>query len=344
MQSRLEKKLYQIWYADKKTPWYLYILGFIFNCARRLREFFYTKGWNKSTKIAVPVFVVGNINVGGSGKSPLVAFLVKELQHLGRTPGIISRGHGSDAAKSVNTQSIVKAFSKVSEVGDEALMLQRSTGVPVVVGKNRVKAANKLLEFFPEVDVIISDDGLQHYALQRDLELLVVDGITGFGNQQLLPAGPLREPMTRLESVDLILTKGEALHRSLDCIKTLEFSLKPSRFMGINNSESMELHELKGKTVHAFAGIGHPEQFYSSLEKLGITVIRHALADHASMPVSFFEEHKGNNIVMTEKDAVKYPGVSTENIWYLPVSIFMQPETKKQFMELIQLKIGNLST
>jgi len=210
-------------------------------------------------------------------------------------------------------------------------------------GHFRVAALKYLYQRHPELDLVISDDGLQHYALERTIELAVVDGQRGFGNAHLLPAGPLREPLDRLHNVDQLLCNGIAKHSSLLNHKAIEFSLQPINFTSLDGTQTKSLDAFSGKTVHAFAGIGNPQRFFSELQSLGIRVEQHIVGDHANMPSSFFQKYANNIIIMTEKDAVKYSEVSGENIWYLPVSLTLEKNKQAQFMQMLLNKIKSES-
>ena len=338
MREKLETYLTTLWYSAKKPPVFLRGLSKLFDKQRQSREKKLTKIWSVTTRLNVPVVVVGNITVGGTGKTPIVLFLIQVLRDLGYTVGVISRGYGGSYPK--NSQNVLHKASTAVDVGDEAFMIHQLASVPLAVSSNRVQGAQALLKQYPEIDLIISDDGLQHYQLQRSVEIVVIDGQRGFGNQHLLPAGPLREPINRLASVDLVLQNGHAEHDSLKNIDALQFNLQPKCLIKLNcKTEICEIQKFYGKTVHAFAGIGNPERFFKLLESLGVDLIRHSLTDHALMPKDFFATHKDDIVIMTEKDAVKYPDVFADNFWYLPVEVQMSDADKSNVIEVITDKL-----
>ena len=341
MSKKLENYLTALWYGDKKPNVILRGLSKIFDKARRRLKNKSKASYGDKRQLNVPVIIVGNISVGGTGKTPVVLFLIKELRDLNFTVGVISRGYGGSESK--QHPLILDEVSTAKQVGDEAYMIHQLASVPFAVGSNRVEAAQLLLSDHPEIDVLISDDGLQHYDLERDVEILVVDGQRGFGNTYLLPAGPLREPLSRVDSVDIVLVNGQAQHDSLQNVTALQFDLKPKRLKKLNsNTEVCELQKFYGKTVHAFAGIGNPERFFKLLESMGIELIRHQLRDHGRMPAEFFVKHKKDILIMTEKDAVKYPDIFAENFWYLPVDVEMSSETKTKVIEVLSNKLREI--
>ena len=248
-----------------------------------------------------PVIVVGNISVGGTGKTPLITWLAQRAVELDLTVGIVSRGYGGHAEQ--YPLEVTRAASP-AETGDEPWLLHNRLGCRVVVAPNRA-AAVKVLE--PDVDLILSDDGMQHYAMPRVAEILVVDSERGFGNGWLLPVGPLREPKTRVESVDCVVVNGK------------DFILQPRHLVNAKTGEVVDLLTLEGQAVHAVAGIGHPARFFRTLEKLDMDVQPHAFEDHHPFKATDIDFGDDLPIVMTEKDWVKCREFVTERCWYLPV-------------------------
>jgi subfamily B ATP-binding cassette protein MsbA len=285
-------------------------------------------GWRRrwlgsrgSWKSSVPVVVVGNISVGGTGKSPLVIELVNHLKSLGMHPGVVSRGYG---AKSRIYPVEVCASSSAAEVGDEPLMIFRRTGCPVMVDPDRVNAVKSLLNTH-DCDVIVSDDGLQHYALDRDIEIAVVDGERGLGNGLCLPAGPLREPPSRLQEVDLVVINGDKTgFSSLTTSAISEMHVIPTRLVNLASGNDEKLESLAGKTVHAVVGISNPNRFFASLKSLGCTIVPHQFPDHHAFSVAEITFDDGLPVIMTEKDAVKLEhqqaSLAHSQYWYLEVS------------------------
>jgi tetraacyldisaccharide 4'-kinase len=273
------------------------------------------------------VVVVGNISVGGTGKSPLVIWLVNRFREQGYNPGVISRGYGGQAP---HYPFSVTETSLSQESGDEPLMIANRCGCPVVVDADRVRAASYLLDTY-DCDLIISDDGLQHYALGRDIEIVVIDGVRGLGNRHCLPVGPLREPETRLDEVDLIVVNGDD---QCSMVKRGGHSM---------HLEPGPVHALNGKPVtlnrgrvNAVAGIGNPERFFRTLEQLGFEVLRHPFADHHRFKAGDFAFDNGYPVIMTEKDAVKCQGLVADRLHYLPVSACLGNE----FVEQLSAKLA----
>ncbi|MFT4631803.1 MAG: subfamily B ATP-binding cassette protein MsbA [Candidatus Azotimanducaceae bacterium] len=272
----------------------------------------------------VPLIVVGNIALGGTGKSPLVLAIADYLQRQGFTPGIVSRGYGGEASYPFD----VKLQSDPLQCGDEALMLVSRSGCPMVVDPNRVAAVKHLLALHT-CDVVISDDGLQHYALDRDIEIAVVDGQRGLGNGRCLPAGPLREPPSRLLEVDFVVVNGPE-NPVLPCAATA-MQLVPQRLVHLQNDEVEPLQTTRlGHTVHGVAGIGNPQRFFTTLQSLGYEVIEHAFADHHNFTLPDLMFGDSLPVIMTEKDAVKVsllnPGILHQQFWYLQVEASL-PDT-----------------
>lgn len=286
----------------------------VFYLISLIRKFCYKIGFFKSVKFTVPIIVVGNITVGGTGKTPLVIWLAKYFQQQGKIPGIISRGYGG---RSKNYPCQVRIDSDYREVGDEALIIVRHTKCPMVVAPNRVAAVEKLLAVAPECNVIISDDGLQHYALKRDREIILVDGLRLFGNGFLMPAGPLREPKNRLMTKQAItIINGIDVDIAFDA-KAISVG---------SNGLSKNLTAFTGQKIHAVAGIGNPERFFSMLEKEGMILIRHSFPDHHVFTEQDLNFNDELPIIMTEKDAVKCEKLVLKNAWYIPVTARVKME------------------
>lgn len=256
------------------------------------------------------IIVVGNLTVGGAGKTPFVSYLAKRCKKNELTVGVIARGYGrKDESKLIE----VTHDSKVINVGDEALMLKKQLGCPVAVAANRFEAAKYLNKKY-QLDVIISDDGLQHYNLPRDYEIIVVDGEREFGNGRCLPAGPLREPVSRLKNVDIVVSNG--VNASYD----YQYNLKYNDLVSLeDDTVRKQLIAFQGQKVHVVAGIGNPKRFFIELEKLGLNVIPHRFPDHHAYKQSEIAFNDNLPIIMTEKDAVKCSQFVNPNAWYLPV-------------------------
>ncbi len=311
----------RLWYGT--SGWYrlLLPLSWLFALAVACRNALYRRGLFHAYEVPVPVIVVGNITAGGTGKSPLCAWLVKELEARGHSPAIISRGY---RGKIGALPLAADADSDPAIVGDEAVMLARQTDCVVVVHPERVAAATRAVEL--GADVIVADDGLQHYRLARDFEIAVVDGVRGFGNGRLLPAGPLREPVSRLDRVDKVIVQRQrdgnrlVLRRASDR-RPLTFMLTATSLHRLDGSEVRPLSEFAGQKMHAVAGIGNPERFFRLLEAHHVRVQRHALPDHAPIRQRDLLFNDSLDVVMTEKDAVKCRGLETGDCWTLPVEV-----------------------
>ena len=312
--------------------WLNYPLGYLFVALLSFRRFLYRIGILGSWRGPVPVIVVGNITVGGTGKTPLVIWLVKQLRASGYAPGIISRGYKGAAKASKEVLD-----SDASVVGDEPLLMARLASCPVWVGKDRPAAAIGLIKAHPECDVIISDDGLQHYALQRDFEIVVVDGARMYGNQFMLPFGPLREPLSRLSSVDAVVLNGS------ESGKANEFSMRLAGdlfYLLSSPEKTVQADYFYNKKVHAVAGIGNPSRFFSYLRRLGLDVVEHRFPDHYQFQVSDLQMPGADIILMTEKDAVKCLHFTRDNVWVLPVEAQVSGGLEDKVIEKIESFYG----
>jgi tetraacyldisaccharide 4'-kinase len=310
------QRLVADWYTPRLTPLSALLapLSLLFRAASALRRWLYRAGILRVRSVGVPVIVVGNINVGGSGKTPLALCIARELASRGWRPGLVSRGYGGSGG----TPRSVLGNSSPDEVGDEPLLLARS-GLPVWIGRDRVAAGRALIAEHPDCNVVIADDGLQHYALKRDVEIAAVDGKRGFGNGMALPAGPLREPISRLGEVDAVVRLGDRPGRLSD--REFEMALVGDRFVRVNNSAiTAGADTFAGKDIHALAGIGHPERFFAHLRALGIAAIAHVFPDHHRYTPRDIALPGATAILMTEKDAVKCAAFADDRCWVLPVA------------------------
>jgi tetraacyldisaccharide 4'-kinase len=298
----------------------LYPVSLVFRAFAALRRAAYRKGLLRVTRLRAPVVIVGNITVGGTGKTPLVLWLAGFLREKGLHPGIVSRGYGVPAAE----PRAVAAAASAAQTGDEPLLLAQRSRSPVWIGANRVAAAQALLAAHPACDVIVSDDGLQHYALARDVEIAVVDGARGLGNGLLLPAGPLREPPSRLRTVDAVVVHGTP---AAQAPAGLALSLEGAEFHNLLNPEHVVgPGHFQRRRVHAVAGIGNPARFFSHLEALGLGFQAHAFADHHRYSAADLAFADCDAVVMTEKDAVKCAPFAHETHWALRVDARPDPE------------------
>lgn len=297
-------------------------LSWLFGLLASLRRALFRLGILSCARLPVPVVVVGNIHVGGAGKTPLTLTLLAELRAAGFHPGVISRGYGGAAQ---HAQS-VGAKDSPAQVGDEPLLYAQA-GFAVAIGRRRSEAGRALLAAHPEVNVILADDGLQHYALARDIELAVVDGGRGFGTGRLLPAGPLREPISRLARVDAIVVNGDSTPASLPAHpRCFHMRLQPGALYRLSDPAThCAPAELDGRVV-ALAGIGHPQRFFDTLRQQGLTPARClAFADHHAFTAADLPSD-ADAIVITSKDAVKWRALDNGKLWVLPVTAQLDPE------------------
>ncbi|ATL99305.1 tetraacyldisaccharide 4'-kinase [Aeromonas sp. CA23] len=303
--------LQQLWYGQSRWHWLLAPFALLFAIISGARRIAYRRGWFRAYRASLPVIVVGNISVGGNGKTPVVVWLVEQLQARGFRPGVVSRGYGG---KAPHYPYRLDANSGTAQAGDEPVLIARRCGCPVVVAPKRADAV-RLLEQGGEVDIIITDDGLQHYGLARDIELVVVDGVRRFGNACLLPMGPLREPVTRLKRVDAIICNGGTPARG-----EYPMALVADAPRRVRDDEPAS--EPLPRSVDALAGIGHPPRFFATLTSLGYELQQSVgYADHQAFERDELLARFGERpLVMTEKDAVKCRGFAPDNWWYLPVS------------------------
>ncbi|MEO8134335.1 MAG: tetraacyldisaccharide 4'-kinase [Betaproteobacteria bacterium] len=313
------ERLVRDWYLPRLTllTALLLPLSWLFRGIAAMRRRLYRMHLLRSATLPVPVIIIGNITAGGTGKTPLVAWLAGRLVRAGRRPGIVSRGHGG----SNEVPRAVRAGDDALAVGDEPLLLAR-TGVPVWIGANRVAAARRLLAAHPDLDVVISDDGLQHYRLARAVEIVVVDGARGFGNGRLLPAGPLREPVARSAAADAIVINGPSSAPSATAdVPRFALRLAGETFRRlIDPAQTARAGDFAGKRIHAIAGIGNPERFFASLRALGLNPACHAFPDHHAYRAADLAFPDADYILMTDKDAIKCTTLADSRMWTLPVT------------------------
>ena len=310
MERILVRILDDMWYGRRAWGRRLAPLSLPYAAAVRARRVLFRRGLRASHRIGVPVVVVGNIAVGGTGKTPLVVWLVRCLQKHGFRPGVICSGYRGRAR---NRPQLVQGESDPADVGDEAVLVARRCGCPVVAGRDRVAAARTLLRR-SDCDIVVSDDGLQHYRLARDVEIAVLDGERRHGTGWCIPAGPLREPVSRLESVDFVVAKGRAREGEY----RMELTGRRLRLVA-DDSVAIDAAELATGPVHAVAGIGNPASFFGRLRDLGLRIVPRALPDHHPFSAGDIEFPDDRPVIMTEKDAVKCRSFADGRHWYLPV-------------------------
>ena len=338
----------RIWYGDSVWRWALWPLSAVFRALVAVRASLYAAGIKRSVRLPVPVVVVGNVTAGGTGKTPLVVWLARELASRGHSPGVVTRGYGGSAERSPRR---VTAESPAAEAGDEPVLLAARTGRPVYAGADRVAAARALLRAAPEVDVLVFDDGLQHYRLARTFEIAVVDGARGLGNRLCLPAGPLREPAARLRTVDAIVVnegssagasgaaanaRPDVLASLPDAVLRVPMTLSVTRVYRIADGAEAPLDAFRGRTVHAVAGIGHPERFFRMLETAGITVLRHPLPDHAKLRAEDLPRNPAVPVLTTEKDAVKLRGTAADDVWCVAVEAVVRASDRARLVAAVE--------
>jgi len=316
-------------------------ISWVFALLSGIRRYLYQCGLLQSHALSVPVVIVGNISVGGTGKTPLVIYLVEQLQQAGYQPGVVSRGYGGTESGEVKAESQPQAY------GDEPVLIAKRTGVPVFVNADRLQAGQALLKAYPQCDVVISDDGLQHYRLKRDVEIIVVNAKHSLGNQQLLPAGPLRESTQRFASVQAIVNTAR-----LDLASKVRVPALPPVFgmqmhmqgiYSLDNQQKISLADLQKRQVVAIAGIGHPERFFNFLKGLGLHCAFVAFDDHHAFTQADFEQFSDKTILMTEKDAVKCQHLDLPYAWYLPVSAMLTPANGQSLAEFVMAELDKVS-
>ncbi len=329
--SAASRWIESVWYSnDSRAGIFLAPLGWLFGVLVGCRRALFRAGLLPSSAGPVPVVVVGNLTAGGSGKTPLVDWLAGQLGGRGHRPGIALRGYGGDRHE---LPRLVTANDDAAVVGDEAVLHARRSRALVCVCHRRVRAVERLAK--AGATVVISDDGLQHYQMERAVEIAVVDGERRFGNGRLLPAGPLRETLTRLDSVDLIVVNGPSGDAS-----ELRFELQGQRLVSLSDAQTVELSALAGTEVWMLAGIGHPERFEATLHHAGLRPHKVQVADHGRIELDTLQRENAWPIIMTEKDAVKYRGQAVADAWYLPVEVVMSEDTAEQIVTRVLAAIS----
>ncbi len=338
----IETTVTRAWQRQAAWLWLLLPISWLYGLITMIRRRAYKAGVLSSYRASVPVMVIGNISVGGSGKTPLIIALVNHLQKQGVKVGVISRGYGGDTSQ---MPTLVSSSSLPNVVGDEPCLIVNMTAVAMAVCPNREQAVTTLLAAYPDLQLIIADDGLQHYALQRDIEWIVVDAARGFGNEQLLPTGFLREPMSRLKGASVIY------HERSKTISTNNSNTQPTNRLTMHleadeiqhlwspislDSQINEKAPEKGSRVHAVSGIGYPQRFFDTLDLLGFDVIGHPYPDHYEFSLAELLQYDDYPIIVTTKDAVKIRALLLEHtaehaltdaykalvskLWVLPVT------------------------
>ncbi len=318
--SMIEKS----WYHPFGVSWLLLPLLPIFWLIAKLRRIAYQTGLLKVYRAPVPVVVVGNISVGGNGKTPMVLWLVDYFQQQGKQVGVVSRGYGGQ----LKGPLLVTSSHSPADVGDEPALIVKRTQVPLAIGAKRADAIKLLTAKYPELDVVISDDGMQHYAMARDVEICIVDAKRQFGNGMLMPVGPLRETKARIKSTDCVIYNGE---HSGDY-----YTLKTTGFFNVADDQAATESIT---AAHAISAIGNPERFEASVEALGVTLTsRHHFSDHHAYTPEDLSLFSDDPVVMTEKDAVKCHGFAKSRWYYLKVDACLSKATQTRLHSLFQQK------
>ena len=328
----LADKLVHAWYAGSAWLYPLYPLAWLtaLIASRRHRRFL-----QQDEKPPVPVIVVGNITVGGTGKTPVVVALCEAMKRRGIKVVVISRGYGGRGG---SYPMQVSEDSDPLKVGDEPVLVARRTGVPVLIDPQRRRALDAAVADF-SADVVISDDGMQHYALPRSCEIVVIDGSRGLGNGMCLPAGPLREPPSRLASCDWVVVNGAEREPFPDAVV---MSLDSADPVNLSTGESMPIEDfvVRKPFCHAVAGIGNPERFFSGLEILGLRIERHPFPDHYPFSASDLAPIGQETVLMTEKDAVKCRALAGDDWWYLPVAARLPTVFTESVLDSVERRAG----
>ncbi|AJC50553.1 tetraacyldisaccharide 4'-kinase [Coxiella endosymbiont of Amblyomma americanum] len=320
----MKVKAPQFWYSSQSLiSWFFIPFALLYRLITILLKTFYTFKFKNNKPFSVPIVVIGNVTVGGNGKTPLTIWLANQLKKKGFQPGLISRGYGG---RTRNGFQVVTSNSNPRFVGDEAILLAK-TNCPVVIGTDRLSAIAYLLRHFI-CNIVISDDGLQNYSLPRDIEIVVIDPDRKFGNGLCIPAGPLREPKSRIHLVDFLVTK----------------KFRPVEIYQLKNPEKkIHFKKIKGKIIHAIAGLGNPESFFCQLELLGAKVIQHAFPDHYFYQRKDFQFSDDKIILMTEKDAVKCKDFNDERLFCLSVTLDVPKKFLRDFCQKLEKYFKNFS-
>jgi len=320
----LQQRVNALWYGNNKLAYLLTPLSCLFSAALSIRKH---KQTSQQIQFNVPIIIVGNVTVGGTGKTPMVVALVEALKKLDYRVGIASRGYQGNATQA----TLVNKQHSSTDVGDEPLLIQRKTQVHVMVGTDRVAVIQTLINDY-QCDLIICDDGLQDYRFKRDVEIVMVDGERIFGNQLLLPAGPLREPVERIQQADFVVSTG----KTVPAISSDSMKLQIHHAYDMNDKLNVQpLSQWQGQSVHALAAIGHPQRFFNALKAKGINIIEHEYQDHASLKHADVVFSDQLPVLMTEKDAVKCQSYNLTNTWV----VALETELPKDFITRVVERI-----
>jgi tetraacyldisaccharide 4'-kinase len=337
--SKLSSRIEAMWYSGARPLW-LAPFSFLYGSLMSLRGFLYRIGLRHRVRIKAPVVVVGNLTVGGTGKTPLVAWLATHLAACGLRVAIVSRGYGG-RARGVTR---VTLHSRPSEVGDEPLLLARRAQATVFVGKDRVAAARQAVT--DGADIVLSDDGLQHLRLMRDCEIVVIDGQRGFGNGSRLPRGPLRESPRRLRRVNAVVVNGAITAPGFKLPKfvtgtAFQMNMRPGDARPVSGGASLRaLSSFRGSGVHAVAAIGNPQRFFDMLREAGLTLYEHPMPDHHAFKPGDLNFGDSLPVLMTEKDAVKCAAFADQRCWYVPVTADFAESQARALVDLVIARVN----
>ena len=331
LRRKILNKIEQGWLCPNGISYLLYPVTLLYRMVFQVRTWSYRIKLLKSERLPVPVIVIGNLSVGGTGKTPLVVMLVDYFKSIDYKPGVISRGYKSNSS---HVPRLVEHAGCAAEVGDEPVMIYERCHVPVAVGPDKV-ASGRLLIKDCDCDLIISDDGFQHFALERDLDIVVIDGERGLGNGWCLPAGPLREPAGAIERADVVVVNGNRMTVQHPNHYPMHLSMQP--LVRIHDKKTCTIKQFEGQTVNAIAGIGNPQRFFDQLGAQGLEVIQHAFDDHHRFQQSDLVFDNEFPVLMTEKDAVKCRSlIHSTAFWSVPVEAEIAPG----FFQLIEQRLG----
>jgi tetraacyldisaccharide 4'-kinase len=340
----MNNRLLKLWYEEPPGVSVLQPLSWLYGAAVSARRTVYERGWARSHAVGRPVIVVGNLTVGGTGKTPLTIWLANQLRQRGLNVGLVSRGYGREEGD----LRTVTVDSPWQEVGDEPLILHRRTGCPTLVGADRVAAARALAD--RGAKVILADDGLQHLRMKRDCEIVVVDGSRGFGNGRVLPAGPLRESKSRARAADALVVNGgtddepvRGLPPDLASVAVRMRLVAGEARQLAGSGQAQPLEAFRGRPVHAVAGIGNPQRFFADLRARGLEIIEHPFSDHHALSAADLDFRGGLEVLMTEKDAVKCRDVAGPRHWYVPVEAAFSEADSRRLLELVTRAIDSFT-
>ncbi|MFI4885491.1 MAG: tetraacyldisaccharide 4'-kinase [Steroidobacterales bacterium] len=337
---RLERRLLRLWYEQPRQPSALQPLSWLYGAAASARRNAYRHGWLRSHAVGKPVIVIGNLTVGGTGKTPLTIWLATCLQRRGIEVGLVSRGYG----RREGGVQLVASNSPWTEVGDEPLILHRRSGCMTTVASDRVAGARELVA--RGAQVILSDDGLQHLRMKRDCEIVVVDGSRGLGNGRMLPAGPLRESGSRARAAAALVINGGSDGEPVRGLSpelaaaALRMRLVAAEARQVAGSAGAQpLEAFRGRPVHAVAGIGNPQRFFGDLRARGLEVIEHPFPDHHALSQADLDFGDGLAVLMTEKDAVKCRQIAAARVWYVPVEAAFSEADSRRLLDIVMRAI-----